>query len=90
MAITSLVVTQDEADFLYKNYNIKIENIGTARNILQKYNLLSIVIVDESIEVVKFLFDGDDSFETLSFNNLERESGDGMYKKVINLMNKMK
>ena len=89
-AITSLVITQDEADFLYKNYNIKIENIGTARNILQKYNLLSIVIVDESIEVVKFLFDGDDSFETLSFNNLERESGDGMYKKVINLMNKMK
>lgn len=89
-AITSLVITQDEADFLYKNYNIKIENIGTARNMLQKYNLLSIVIVDESIEVVKFLFDGDDSFETLSFNNLERESGDGMYKKVINLMNKMK
>ena len=89
MSITSLVVTQDEADFLYKNYNIKFEHIPTARNLLAKYNLLSLVIVDETIEVCKFLFDGEDSFETLSFNNLERESGDGMYKKVLNLMTKM-
>ena len=89
MSITSLVVTQDEADFLYKNYNIKLEHIPTARNLLTKYNLLSLVIVDETIEVCKFLFDGEDSFETLSFNNLERESGDGMYKKVLNLMTKM-
>lgn len=89
MAITSLVVTQDEADFLYKNYNIKLENVATARNLLAKYNLLSLVIVDETIEVCKFLFDGEDMFETLSFSNLERESGDGMYKKVLNLMTKM-
>lgn len=89
MAITSLVITQDEADFLYKNYNIKLENVATARNLLAKYNLLSLVIVDETIEVCKFLFDGEDMFETLSFSNLERESGDGMYKKVLNLMTKM-
>ena len=88
-AITSLVITQDEADFLYKNYNIKLEHIPTARNLLAKYNLLSLVIVDETIEVCKFLFDGEDMFETLSFSNLERESGDGMYKKVLNLMTKM-
>ena len=89
MAITSVVITQDEADFLYKNYNIKLENVATARNLLAKYNLLSLVIVDETIEVCKFLFDGEDMFETLSFSNLERESGDGMYKKVLNLMTKM-
>ena len=47
------------------------------------------MVVDETIEVAKFLFDGDDTYETLSFNNLERESGDGMYKKVLNLMTKM-
>ena len=88
-AIASLVLTQEEADFLNKNYNINLNHIGTAANILAKYNLLSLVIVDETIEVVKFLFDGDDSFETLSFSNLERESGDGMYKKVLNLMTKI-
>ena len=88
-AIASLVITQEEADFLNKNYNVNLNQIGTASNLLAKYNLLSLVIVDETIEVVKFLFDGDDSYETLSFNNLERESGDGMYKKVLNLMSKM-
>ena len=88
-AIASLVLTQEEADFLNKNYNINLNQIGTAKNLLAKYNLLSLVIVDETIEVVKFLFDGDDSYETLSFNNLERESGDGMYKKVLNLMSKI-
>lgn len=89
MAITSLVLTQEEVNYLKKNHNINVENVNVARQIMEAYNLLSLEIVDESIEVVKFFFDGDDFFETLSFNNLERESGDGMYKKVINLMSKM-
>ena len=88
-AITSLVITQEELDYIDKNYNINLNHIPTAQNILAKYNLLSLVVVDETIEVAKFLFDGDDTYETLSFNNLERESGDGMYKKVLNLMTKM-
>ena len=74
---------------LNKNYNINLHNTGVARNILQKYNLLSLVIVDETIEVCKFLFDGEETYETLSFNNLERESDGGMYKKVLNLMSKI-
>ena len=88
-AITSLVLTQEEVDYIDKNYNINLKHIPTAQNILAKYNLLSLVIVDETIEVANFLFDGDDTYETLSFNNLERESNDGMYKKVLNLMTKM-
>jgi len=88
-AITSLVMTQEEVDYLKKNYNIDMTNASTVRSVLESYNLLSFVIVDESIEVVKFFFDADDNFETLSYNSLERESGDGMYKKVINLMTKI-
>ena len=88
-AIASLVISQEEADYLNKNYNINLHNTGVARNILQKYNLLSLVIVDETIEVCKFLFDGEETYETLSFNNLERESDGGMYKKVLNLMSKI-
>ena len=88
-AIASLVISQEEADYLNKNYNINLDNTAVARNILQKYNLLSLVIVDETIEVCKFLFDGEETYETLSFNNLERESDGGMYKKVLNLMSKI-
>lgn len=88
-AITSLVITQEEVNYLKKQYNINMESVSQAKVMLEAYNLLSVVIVDESIEACKFLFDGDDSYEVLSFNNLERESGDGMYKKVITLMSKM-
>lgn len=91
-AITSLLITQEEVDYMKKNNSIDLENISTAISLLSSYNLLSLIIVDESIEVAKFLYDGNDSFDTFSFDNLERESsGDnGMYKKVINLMTKIR
>jgi hypothetical protein len=58
---------------------------------MESYNLMCFVIVDEVNEYAKFLFDtGEDSFETLSFSSLERESSDSTYKKVVNLMTKMK
>ena len=57
---------------------------------MDAYNLMAFVIVNEATECVKFLFDdGDHEYETLSFSHLERESADGSYKKVINLMTKL-
>lgn len=89
-AITTLVISQEEAEYLKKNENINIENAGLARGILDSYNLMGLVIVDESLEVAKFIFDtGDDVYEHLSFTHLEREGSDNGYKKVINLMTKM-
>lgn len=88
--ITTLVITQEEVDFLKKESNMNMNDVNTANYILHAYNLMGIVIVDESTETAKFLFDGEfDTFELLSFNSLEREAGDSsMYKKVINLMSK--
>ena len=86
-AITTLVITQAEVDYLKKYYNISIDNKAVAKEILDAYNLLALVIVDETIEVAKFLFDAEE-WETLSFNSLEKEGDNGMYKKVINLMAK--
>ena len=43
------------------------------------HNLLCLCIVDESMEVARFLYDGDSYYEDLSFNSLERETGDGSY-----------
>lgn len=89
-SITTLAMTQDEVEYLKKSNNINIENEKIARSIMEAYNLLCICIVDEAAETASFLFDtGDDMFETLSFNSLEREGNDGSYKKVINLMTKM-
>lgn len=89
-AISTLVVSQEEVEYLKKNDNLNIENPKIIRAIMESYNFMGICIVDEANEVAKFLFDtGNDDYETLSFRNLERESSDGSYKKVINLMTKL-
>ena len=88
-AISSLVISQEEVEELLKN-NIDVSNPKVIRPIMEKLNLISFAIIDESSESVKFLFDtGDDVYETIPLSKLEREQKDGMSKKVINLMAKM-
>ena len=88
-AITSLVISQEEAEELLKN-NIDVSNPKIIRPIMEKLNLISFAIIDESSESVKFIFDtGDDVYETIPLSKLEREQKDGMSKKVLNLMAKM-
>lgn len=88
--ITSLVLSQEDVEYLKKYNNIDMEKSFNARNILEAYNLMDIIIVDESLEVAKFMFDdGDGVYETLTFDALEKESNDKGYKKVINLMSKV-
>ena len=73
-----------------KNENINMMNSYTARSLMESFNLMGISVVDESIEVAKFIFDtGDDEYESLTFSALERESSDNTYKRVVNLMTKM-
>lgn len=89
-AITTLVMTQNEVEWLLKNENIDMMNPATANSIMESFNLLGISVVDESIEVARFIFDtGDDDYESITFSALERESSDNTYKRVVNLMTKM-
>lgn len=89
-AITTIMVSQNEVDYMKKEYQVDIGDIHTARTLLDQYNLIGLCIVDESLEIAKFLYDtGDDMWETISFSNLERESNDNTYKKVVNLMTKV-
>lgn len=88
--ITTLVVTQEEVDYLKKMSDMELDNVNTANYILNSFNLMGICIVDETMETAKFLFDGEfNQFDTYAFTSLQKENGDnGMYKKVINLMAK--
>lgn len=90
-AISTLIISQNEVEYLRKEYNIDVEKLDIARNLLESYNLMSLVIVDEDLEVCKFLYDsGDDLWESVSFNHLERESSDNTYKRVVNMMTKLR
>ena len=88
--ITTIAITQEEVEYLKKTENIDLENPGVIRGIMESYNLISFVIVDEAMEVCKFIFDtGDDTYETVTFSHLERETGSSETKKMINVMSKM-
>ena len=84
-----IYLNQETVNILKKEYDFDIEKIKNARMILDAYNLLGLFIADESIEVVKFLYAGNDRFEQQAYNYLEKESNDNSYRKVINLIGKM-
>lgn len=90
MAITTLCVSQEDVDYVKKEYNIDIEAPSNISPLFTNYNLMCVCIVDEALEVAKFIFDtGDGNWENYSFSSLEREDKDNTYKKVVNLMTKV-
>ena len=89
-AISTLVISQEEVEYLKKTENIDLEKPNVMRPIMESYNLMGVCIVDEAAETAKFMYDtGDDIYEVLSFNHLERENNNGLDRKVVNLMTKM-
>lgn len=88
--ITTLGISQELVEHIKKENGIDLSNPKIARGIMEGFNLMGIVIIDEAAEADKFLWDtGEGFYETISFNNLEREASGGEYKKALNLMQKM-
>lgn len=87
-AITTLAISMEEVDELKKYNNIDVMNPRIIIPVMEKLNLLYFVIVDTTSEAIHILSDGDTIYEEYSFTSLERENGDGTYKKVINLLTK--
>ena len=88
-AITSLVISSEEVEELRKYENMDVMQPRVICPIMEKLNLLYFVVVDETAESISIMTDGDTAYETYSFTSLEREAGDGAYKKVVNLITKM-
>lgn len=88
-AITSLVLSENDVSYMKENYSIDIMNVSIARKLLDAYNFIAIVIMNEALEIAYFLFDtGDDNYEKITFSGLEKESADSNYKQIINLLTK--
>ena len=87
--ITTLIMSQEEVEYMRKYSNMDLEKPGVCKVLLNGFNLMGVVLVDDSVEIAKFLYDGDDTFETLTYQSLSKESKDGDYKKIVNLMDKI-
>lgn len=89
-AISTLVLSENDAEYLKKNYSIDILDVSRARKILDAYNFMCICVANQSTEVASFLYDtGDDTYEMVPFSGLEREASDNSYKKMVNLLSKV-
>ena len=89
-AITTLCITQDEAEYLRKTEYIDVEDPRVIGRIMDAYNMMGFVIADDAMEICKFMFDtGDWQYEILTYDNLEREQRDNT-KKILNLMSKVR
>lgn len=88
-AIATIVITKAEVELIKKYHRIDISKAGTLKSIMRGYSIMCAAIIDDAVEKVDFLWDdGSQGFETYSFSSLEREESSGMYKKVINMINK--
>ena len=89
-AITTLVISQDTVNFMKNTNKFDVSNVKNAKHIMDAYNLLCVVIADDANEVCKFLYDGNNQFETLSYAVLSKEANEKSLKKELNLISQRK
>ena len=86
-AITTLVLSKSTVDFIKASNKLDLLDPKTAAGMMESFNLLAIVICDEISETAKFLYDGNNEYDTYSYSVLSKEASDKSYKKVIDLIN---
>ena len=86
--ITTLVISQDEVEYLKKYKGVNLNSPGAANTIFSGYNLMGLVITNDAADYADFLFDdGSGNFERISYKALERENKDDSdFKKIVNLL----
>lgn len=86
-AITTLVITQQEADIIKMDYDLDLLNPANAMKFMQTYNLLCFVIVDDSTDTARFLYDAEKFYTSYSYTALEREVKNGLSERsIVNLI----
>lgn len=89
MAISTLIITAEEAEMLKKMHGVDMYNPSTVSSIMRSYNLMAFGIVDDSLETFRFMKDnGENIFETYAYSALEKELRDGAAAKALNIVAK--
>ena len=87
----TIVVSMDTVNKLKSDHGINLFDKKTALDLMDQYFLLGLVIMDSSIEVAHFLFDGRNDFEEYSYNALERENSNSSrdIKNIMQVLGRM-
>ncbi|MGL6099486.1 MAG: hypothetical protein ACRC0G_07660 [Fusobacteriaceae bacterium] len=83
---TSVMMSISEVEEI-KNSGIDLLNPDVSKSIIEHYLLLAIVIVNEGLETVDILYDGENHFNTYSFSALTKDAKeDSATKQILNLI----
>ena len=84
----TIVITQEEVDILREQYGYNLANTNLIVKLMNAYFLIAFVIVDPALQRVKFLFDGKNEFDTLTYATLAREAttNDKQFKEMVNML----
>ena len=84
----SIVCSIEEVIEIKEAYGIDIMDPRNMRRLMDRYFLLGFVIVDASQELCHVIFDGENSFQVISFNGLEKENNSrNEFKDIYKLIN---
>lgn len=72
----SIAITQQEVDYIKNTFGFNLMEPRFAEDVMNRYYLLCFIVVDESLEIVHFKYDGQKSYQTLSFSGLQKENSD--------------
>lgn len=88
---TTVVVSMDEAEYIKTRYGYDLLDPLLGTKIMNHYFLLGVVIVDMGAEIAHFLFDGQKSYQSVSFEGLRREtSNTNNINEVIKMANRLR
>lgn len=83
---TSIMLSMDEVEAIKAN-GVDLMNPSVSKTIIDHYLLLAIVVVNEGLETVDILYDGEDNFNTYSFSALTKDAKeDSATKQILNLI----
>ena len=81
----SIVVSQEEVDVIKNQYGFNLMNPAFVRKIMKNFFLMSFIVVDDSSEVAHFMYDGQSSYQTVTYTGLERENANSarQFKEIL-------
>lgn len=88
-AITVLVLSQETVNYMKSVHKFDLEKMNNTKMICDAYNLMGIMIADDSIEAIKVYYVGNNNYERLAYSYMEKENNNSDYKKMVSLMGKM-
>lgn len=88
----SIVLSMEEVEYIKSEYGYDLMNPSFVDKIMATYFLLGFVVVDNSTQIAHFLFDGQQDYQSVSFNGLESEAkrgGSSDIKDVLKLIQRI-